>query len=79
MNPLSIAATKVDAAGDPYAACQKLTKSDTESKRIAADAALTVSSDAMDKLSKSTIQRPDRKSRQPVKTTSSLEFNTFTH
>ena len=38
MNELSIAEINVETAGEPNAACQKFTKSTTESNRIAADA-----------------------------------------
>ena len=38
MNELSIADKNVDTAGEPNAACQKFTKSTTESNLIAADA-----------------------------------------
>ena len=38
MNEFSIAYINVETAGEPNAACQKITKSVTESNRIAADA-----------------------------------------
>ena len=38
MNEFSLAYINVDTAGGPNAACQKITKSATESNRIAADA-----------------------------------------
>ena len=63
MKDLSIAATNVDTAGDPYVACQNLTNSATESNRTADNAECvsttlgTFVSD-VDKDLKSTIHRP---------------------
>jgi hypothetical protein len=73
MNDLSIAATNVDTAGDPYVACQNLTNSATESNRTA-DAAECVST-ALDTFEldvdndlKSTIHKPVKASLLPWNT-----------
>jgi hypothetical protein len=63
MNALSIETKNVDAAGEPYVACQNLTKSAAESNRTA-DAAECVATALgtfildVDKDLKSTIHRP---------------------
>ena len=64
MNSLSIADVNVETAGDPKVACQKLTKSAAESKRMAADA-VSPPMFVMDKVLKSTIHNPVRTSRLP--------------
>ena len=66
MNDFSIADINVETVGDPNAACQKLTKSATESNRIAADAESCVSlAVVVDRLLRSTILKHVRKSRFP--------------
>ncbi len=66
INELSIAAVNVDTAGEPNAACQKFTKSATESNYIAADADWFVPpAVAVDRVLKSTIHNPVRTSRLP--------------
>ena len=66
MNALSIADIKVETAGEPNTACQKFTKSAAESNHIAADADWFVPpAVAVDRVLKSTIHSPVRKSRLP--------------
>ena len=66
MKPLSMAERKVEMAGEPNVACQKFTKSATESNRTAAEAEVELLiEDAVDSDLRSTIHSPVLTSRFP--------------
>ena len=77
MKFLSTAEIKVDSAGEPNAACQKLQKSALESKRIAVRATFGVIS-FMFRVDKSTVHNPDDASLAPYNISTPSKFKTRT-